>query len=77
MKRCLSDPGDPNKCIYLMHKSGSPKYYNVCRHRSLEPLGRQKAEIGFNRYFRCRECGAVLVVTPSGMVYQIGGSQKS
>lgn len=42
----------------------------------MERLGRQKAEIGFNTYFRCRECGAVLVVTPSGVIYKIGGIES-
>ncbi len=45
-----------------------------CGHRDLEFLGRQKTEEGYNEYFRCRGCGAVIVITPGKQVYKIGGS---
>ncbi|MCD6235964.1 MAG: hypothetical protein J7J94_03105 [Thaumarchaeota archaeon] len=47
----------------------------MCEHRRLIYLGAQKAEGGYNHYFKCLECGAVIVKLPSGKFYQVGGSE--
>lgn len=44
-----------------------------CKHEELEFIGRQRAEKGYNEYFRCKRCGAVLIFTPEGPVYKVGG----
>ena len=46
---------------------------DMCNHEKLEYLGGEKTDGGFNQYFRCLECGAVIVMTPSGTVFKIGG----
>ncbi|RLG00019.1 MAG: hypothetical protein DRN49_03560 [Thaumarchaeota archaeon] len=45
----------------------------MCNHEKLEYLGGEKTDGGFNQYFKCLECGAVIVVTPGGTVFKIGG----
>jgi hypothetical protein len=45
----------------------------ACRHESLEYLGEQKTEDGVNVYRRCKSCGTVLVLTPSGKVIAVKG----
>lgn len=43
-----------------------------CPHDDLEWLGSQRTEGGENRYYRCRGCMGVIVVTPKGdKVYYI------
>ena len=37
-----------------------------CKHQSLEHVGEQKTDDGVNSYRRCRDCGMLLVATPSG-----------
>lgn len=37
-----------------------------CLHSELAYVGEQKAEYDVNRYFRCKNCGSVIVVPPSG-----------
>ena len=49
---------------------------NMCDHGRLIYLGSQKTEGGYNQYLRCLECGAVIVRTPMGKTFQIGGSKK-
>ncbi|MDW8042235.1 MAG: hypothetical protein RMJ75_05465 [Nitrososphaerota archaeon] len=45
---------------------------NKCSHDDLEWLGSQRSDEGENRYYRCRRCLGVLVVTPKGdKVYYI------
>jgi|FaiFalDrversion3_1042247.scaffolds.fasta_scaffold54478_2 ribosomal protein S27E len=44
-----------------------------CGHDELEFLGEQRTEVDANRYYRCRGCGAVIVTTPTGKVYSVGG----
>jgi len=46
---------------------------DMCNHEKLEYLGGEKTDGGFNQYFRCLECGAVIVVTPSGAAFKVGG----
>jgi len=46
---------------------------DMCNHGELEYLGGEKTDGGFNQYFRCLECGAVIVVTPSGAAFKVGG----
>jgi len=47
----------------------------MCNHRDLEYLGSEKTDNGFNRYFRCLGCGAVIVFTPSGLAFKVGGRE--
>ncbi|MCC6024417.1 MAG: hypothetical protein LM600_06920 [Thaumarchaeota archaeon] len=46
----------------------------MCNHSRLIYLGAQKAYDGYNHYFKCLECGAVLVKLPSGKIFKIGGA---
>ncbi|MEM2188689.1 MAG: hypothetical protein QW624_03375 [Nitrososphaerota archaeon] len=45
----------------------------MCNHSRLTYLGAQKAYEGYNYYFKCLECGAVLIKLPSGKIFQVGG----
>ena len=38
----------------------------ACRHETTEYVGEQKTDDGVNSYRRCRDCGMLLVATPSG-----------
>ncbi|RLG04319.1 MAG: hypothetical protein DRN54_01270 [Thaumarchaeota archaeon] len=44
----------------------------MCKHSRLLYLGPQKTSEGYNHYFKCLECGVVIVKLPSGRVFQIG-----
>ena len=46
---------------------------DMCNHEKLEYLGGVTTDGGFNQYFRCLECGAVIVITPRGTAFKIGG----
>ena len=48
----------------------------VCKHESLEYLGEQKTDEGVNSYYKCKSCGAMLVMTPSRQVIGIPGVQQ-
>ncbi|MDJ0274718.1 MAG: hypothetical protein QXO17_07535 [Nitrososphaerota archaeon] len=48
-----------------------------CAHEDLEFLGSQRTEDGENKYFRCRRCGGVLVVTPQMKAYYVPGREGS
>ncbi|MDG7008828.1 MAG: hypothetical protein JRN06_11450 [Nitrososphaerota archaeon] len=45
----------------------------ACRHESLENVGEQKTDDGVNSYKRCRKCGMLLVMTPSGKLIGVPG----
>lgn len=47
-----------------------------CRHESLEYVGEQKTDDGVNSYKRCRNCGMLLVLTPSGKLIGIPGASE-
>ena len=47
----------------------------MCEHRRLIYLGAQKSEGGYNQYFKCLQCGAVIIKLPSGKIFQVGGSE--
>ncbi len=36
-------------------------------------MGAQKTDGGYNHYFKCLECSAVIIKLPSGRIFQIGG----
>jgi hypothetical protein len=44
-----------------------------CRHETLAFVGEQRTEDGVNSYYKCKKCGALLVVTPSRQVIGIPG----
>jgi hypothetical protein len=44
-----------------------------CKHESLEYVGEQKTDDGVNVYRRCKNCGSLLVLTPSGKLIAIKG----
>jgi hypothetical protein len=44
-----------------------------CKHETLEYVGDQKTDEGVNSYYKCRACGALLVVTPARKVIGIPG----
>lgn len=46
-----------------------------CGHGELEFLGREKTEKGYNEYFRCKRCGAVVIFSAAGKVYQVKGGR--
>jgi ferredoxin-like protein FixX len=50
-----------------------------CPHGEVEFLGEQRGERGSNKYYRCLKCGAVLVLSEEGILYEIpkGGEKKT
>ncbi|MEM2103782.1 MAG: hypothetical protein QW717_02675 [Candidatus Bathyarchaeia archaeon] len=42
-----------------------------CSHGEVEFLGEQKGEKGVNRYYKCRKCGSVLILSEEGTLYGI------
>ena len=46
-----------------------------CRHDSLEYVGEQKTENGVNSYRRCKSCGMLLIMTPSGKLIGVPGAK--
>ncbi len=46
-----------------------------CRHGSLEYVGEQKTDDGSNSYRRCKDCGMLLVLTPSGKLIGVPGAR--
>jgi hypothetical protein len=44
-----------------------------CKHETLEYVGDQKTDEGVNSYYKCKACGALLVVTPARKVIGIPG----
>jgi hypothetical protein len=47
-----------------------------CKHESLEFVGEQRTDEGVNSYYKCKNCGTMLVMTPSRQVYGIPGLQQ-
>lgn len=47
-----------------------------CNHGSLEYVGEQKTDNGQNSYRRCKECGMLLVMTPSGKLIGVPGAKS-
>jgi len=45
-----------------------------CEHGDVELLGTEKGERGVNKYFRCKRCGAVLVLSEEGILYEVPAS---
>ena len=45
----------------------------MCDHSRLIYLGPQKTYLGYNHYFKCLECGAVIIKLPSGKFFKVGG----
>jgi hypothetical protein len=44
-----------------------------CKHESLEYVGEQRTDDGVNVYRRCKNCGMLLVLTPSGKLISVKG----
>jgi len=42
-----------------------------CQHGDVEFLGTEKAGSGVNRYYRCRKCGAVLILSDENVLYEV------
>jgi uncharacterized Zn finger protein len=47
-----------------------------CSHEKVELLGEQKGEKGTNKYFRCRKCGNVLILSEEGVLYEVPATDK-
>jgi hypothetical protein len=47
-----------------------------CSHYETDFLGQQKGEKGTNRYFKCKKCNALLVVSEDGVKYEISESSE-
>lgn len=47
-----------------------------CSHKKLELLGTQKGEKSVNKYYRCLDCGNVLVLSEDGVLYEIPGVKE-
>jgi len=45
-----------------------------CKHESLDYVGEQKTDDGVNVYRRCKNCGMLLVLTPSGKLIGVKGA---
>jgi len=48
----------------------------TCKHESLEYLGEQKTDDGVNMYSRCKNCGSLVVLTPSRTVFSVKGVKE-
>jgi len=46
-----------------------------CKHESLEYVGEQKTEGGVNVYRRCKDCGTLFILTPSGKLIGVKGAR--
>ena len=46
-----------------------------CSHATLELVGEQKTDDGVNTYHVCKDCRALLVVTPTRTVIAIKGAR--
>ncbi len=44
-----------------------------CTHGDVEFLGIERGASGVNKYYRCRKCGAVLVLSEDGILYEVPG----
>jgi hypothetical protein len=42
-----------------------------CMHKTLDFLGEQRTDEGVNSYYKCRDCGATLVITPSRSAFAL------
>ena len=49
----------------------------TCPHKDTEYIGQEKSDDGINVYRKCRACGAVLVVTPTGKTIAIRGIKRA
>jgi hypothetical protein len=47
-----------------------------CRHESIEYVGEQKTDDGVNSYRRCKNCGVLLIMTPSGKLIGVPGVKQ-
>jgi len=47
-----------------------------CSHGEVELLGEQKGEKGVNRYYKCLKCGAVLILSENGILYQVSKEKQ-
>jgi len=47
-----------------------------CKHESLEFVGGQKTDSGVNSYYKCKSCGILLIMTPTGKVIGVRGAQS-
>ncbi|RLI81612.1 hypothetical protein DRP04_05715 [Archaeoglobales archaeon] len=47
-----------------------------CSHGEVELLGEQKGEKGVNRYYKCLKCGAVLILSENGALYQVSKEKQ-
>jgi len=47
-----------------------------CAHGDVELLGEQKGERGVNRYYRCKRCGSVLILSEEGVLYEVPEAKK-
>lgn len=48
-----------------------------CSHGEVELLGEQKGEKGVNRYYKCRKCGSVLVLSEDGTLYEVPKKEEN
>ena len=49
----------------------------ACKHESLEYIGEQKTDDGVNTYSRCKQCGSLIVLTPSRTAFSVKGVKES
>ncbi|MCS7385265.1 MAG: hypothetical protein NDF55_00800 [archaeon GB-1867-005] len=47
-----------------------------CKHARIEFLGIERSESGVNKYFRCLDCGSVLVLSEDGVLYEVPGVKE-
>jgi len=47
-----------------------------CKHEKVEFLGTERSDRGVNKYFRCLECGSVLVLSEDGVLYEVPGVKE-
>jgi hypothetical protein len=58
----------------LKFREDDPKSMEMeCTHGDTELLGEQKGERGTNKYYRCLNCGRVLILSEDGVLYEVLG----
>ncbi len=48
-----------------------------CAHKTLDFVGEQRTDDGVNAYYTCKDCGDMVIITPSRKVIGLKGVQGS
>lgn len=50
--------------------------YDKCRHKNIKLLGTQRGSRGYNKYYKCLDCGRVLILSEDGVLYILPGIKE-